>query len=160
NALTGSAVTAIHVSNVDRAPTVAAPAATVAERATLALTVHAADADGDAITALSADLSGLPAGNDVALAFTPGDSTGTLTWTPTYDDAGSYTVTFTAANALSASSSARILVSDTDRAPVVAVPADVSAAEVATLALAIHAADPDRQPLGSLTADLSHLPPG
>ena len=49
--------------------------------------VTAADADGDAITSLTA--SGLPAG----ATFTPGpgNTSGTLDWTPGFDQAGSYT---------------------------------------------------------------------
>jgi hypothetical protein len=81
NALSGSAGAVITVSNTDRAPVIAAPAASVAERALLTLTVHAADLDGDALASLSANLSGLPAGNDAVFTPGPGDSTGTLSWT-------------------------------------------------------------------------------
>jgi hypothetical protein len=77
--------------------------------------VRAADIDGDAITSLNANFSGLPTGNNAVFTPGPGDSTGTLTWTPGYTHAGTYSVTFTAANALSASASTVITVSNTDR---------------------------------------------
>jgi PKD repeat protein len=57
------------------------------ENALLAFTVTASDPDGDVVT-LSAAV--LPAG----ATFTPG--TGAFSWTPTFDQAGDYAVTFTA----------------------------------------------------------------
>src|SRR5262249_3688874 len=99
NALSGTASTTIMVKNVDRAPAIAAPAtASVAEGSPLTLTLHAADPDGDAITSMNIDATGLPAGNDALLTRGAKDSTGVFTWTPTFDDAGRYTVTFFAAN--------------------------------------------------------------
>ena len=110
NSLTGSASTVITVIVPgDHAPVVTAPAtATVAEGQGLTVDVTVADADGDAITTLSA--SGVPAG----AMFMPavGNTSGTLTWTPTFTQAGSYTVTFTATNALSGSASTAITVTD------------------------------------------------
>jgi PKD repeat protein len=127
----------------------------VPEGSPLALRVHAADLDGDAI-GLTANASGLPPGS----TFTPdpGDTTGTLAWTPGYDDAGSYTVAFTAANALTATTSTTITVSNVDRAPTVTVPAAVSTPEAGPLTVMVHAADPDGQPLGMLNA--TGLPAG
>src|SRR6185436_17039151 len=81
----------------DQAPVVSVPAsANAAEGGLLSLVVNAADPDGDAILSLSADLSRLPAGNDAV--FTPGldHTSGVLTWHPTFADAGSHLVTFTA----------------------------------------------------------------
>src|SRR5207249_821919 len=72
---------------------------------------------------LSADLSSLPAGSDAAFTAEPGDSVGTLTWTPTYADAGGYSVRFTAANALSGSATTLISVGNLDRAPTAGAPA-------------------------------------
>jgi parallel beta-helix repeat protein len=160
NALSASATTAISVANVDRAPAVAAPAATVAEASALTLTVHAADPDGQPIASLGADLSSLPAGNDAVFTPDPGDTTGTLTWTPTYHDAGSYAITFTAANALSGSATTEIVVANVDRAPTVAAPATASVAETGTVTVTVHASDVDWEPIASLTADLSGFPAG
>src|SRR6185295_93502 len=102
NSLTGSATTAITVNNVDRAPAVTAPAtAPGSENQPLTVNVTATDPDGEAITSLTA--SGVPAGAN----FTPGpgNTSGTLSWTPGYTQAGPYTVTFTATNALTGSAS-------------------------------------------------------
>ena len=59
----GSASTAITVSDVDYAPVVTAPpAVSVSEANPLAVSVHASDPDGHPLTSLVADLSGLPPG--------------------------------------------------------------------------------------------------
>src|SRR6185369_4373279 len=105
----------------------------------------------------TAMLAGLPAGHNAVFTAGPGDTTGTLTWTPTYNDGGTYTVFFIAGNALSATGSADITVANTDRAPVVSAPATAMGSEADALTLTVHAADPDGQPLGSLTANLSGL---
>src|SRR5439155_25999979 len=121
-----------------RAPSIHASDATVAEGSPLTLTVHAADVDGDPITAITASLGGLPPGHNAVFTPGPGDSTGTLTWTPSHDDAGAYTAFFTAANALSATTGAAITVTNTDRAPVVIVPAAPTASETHALTLTVH----------------------
>jgi PKD domain-containing protein/carbohydrate binding protein with CBM4/9 domain/putative Ig domain-containing protein len=95
----------------DHAPVVTAPAtASVYAGLRTTVTVMAADADGDAITSLTA--SRLPAG--ATFTPNPGNTTGTLAWTPTLAQAGAfvgtYSVTFTASNALSGSSSTLIAV--------------------------------------------------
>ena len=68
--------------------------------------VSVSDADGDAITSLTA--SGLPAG----ASFTPNASNtaGTFAWTPGASDAGEYDVEFTGANSLSGTSVTHIRV--------------------------------------------------
>ena len=155
NALSGSATTQITVTQSDRGPVVTAPAtATGAENALLTVNVSAADPDGDAITALGA--SGLPAG----ATFTPGagNLTGTLSWTPDFTQSGSYTVSFTATNALSGSATTQITISGTDRAPVVTAPPAASGAESQLLTVQVSAADPDGEAIASLTA--ADLPPG
>ena len=110
NSLTGSAGTVITVSVPgDQAPVVTAPAtSSVAEGQALTVNVTALDPDGDAITTLTA--SGVPSG----ATFTPGsgNTSGVLTWTPTFTQSGSYTVTFTATNALSGSASTALTVTN------------------------------------------------
>src|SRR5439155_1511067 len=155
NSLSGSASTSITVNNVDRAPAVTAPASqTVAEGAPLSFTVTAADPDGDAIGSLAA--VGLPGG----ATFTPNASNtaGTLSWTPGYADAGTYSGTFTAQNALAGSATTSITVNGVDHAPVVSAPASVAVAENAPLSFTVTAADPDSQTITSLTA--ANLPAG
>src|SRR5207237_755678 len=143
NALSGSGTTVITVTNTDRAPTIAAPAASGAENTVITPTVHAAAIDGNAITSLTANLTGLPFGNNAVFTTGPGDTTGTLIWTPTYNDAGTYPVSFTAGNALSGSASTSITVIETDRPPTIAAPASVSIAEASPITVHVHAADVD-----------------
>src|SRR5439155_346659 len=89
NALSGSATATISVADVDRAPVVSAPAtATATERAPVTVTVAATDPDAEAIASLTADLSGLPGGADAVFTPGPGNASGTLTWTPTFNDSG------------------------------------------------------------------------
>jgi hypothetical protein len=56
--------------------------------------VTSTDPLGGAITQLTADLSGLPPGNDGAFVTAADLSSGSFTWTPTTSDAGDYVVTF------------------------------------------------------------------
>src|SRR6185369_349832 len=149
NALSASRTTAITVTNVDRAPVVTAPAtASVAENGLLTVNVTVADPDGNEITSLTA--TGLPAG----ATFTPGpgNTSGTLSWTPGFSQAGSYNVTFTASNALNGSSATAITVTNTDRAPVVTAPATATVAENGLLTVNVTVADPDGDGITSLTA--------
>jgi len=137
-----------------------APAVSVAEASPLALTVQAADPDGQPIESLAADLSGLPAESNAVFKPGPGDSTGVLTWIPTYSSAGSYTVTFTAANDLEGTTSTVVTVSNVDRAPSVTAPATANSVAANLLTVHVTAADADGEPITSLTADLSGLPAG
>ncbi|PYM09393.1 MAG: hypothetical protein DMD82_00240, partial [Candidatus Rokuibacteriota bacterium] len=155
NSLSGSASTSITVNNVDRAPAVTAPASqTVAEGAPLSFTVTAADPDGDAIGSLAA--VGLPGG----ATFTPNASNtaGTLSWTPGYADAGTYSVTFTAQNALAGSAITSITVTNVDRPPAVSAPATAGAFQGQPFTLNVAASDPDGDAIASLGA--SNLPAG
>src|SRR4029077_14093615 len=112
--LSASEAITITVTNTNRAP-VLAPIGnkTVAENAALTFTATATDPDSDTVT-FSA--SGLPMG------ATLNATTGAFSWTPTYDQSGSYPVTFTATDngrpALSASQAITITVTNTNRAPV------------------------------------------
>jgi len=86
------------VSNFDRQPVVTAPATVSGNEGELiTFIVTASDPDGDALTALTA--SPLPTG----AVFTKNavNTSGTFSWTPTIVQAGTYSVNFVAANALS-----------------------------------------------------------
>jgi uncharacterized repeat protein (TIGR01451 family) len=107
NALSGTATTVITVTNLDRAPTVTAPATQAgAATTTLSFTVSANDPDGDTITSLTAIL--LPPGATFAPNFF--NTFGTFSWTPSFMQAGTYSVTFTARNALSGSATTAITI--------------------------------------------------
>lgn len=86
---------------------------TVAEGALLMFTLTGSDPDGDTLTYSS---SALPAGASLDA------SSGVFSWTPDFDQSGSYTVTFTVADpsGLSASETVTITVTDvvTNRGPV------------------------------------------
>jgi hypothetical protein len=126
----------------DQAPVVTAPAnASGNENAQLTVNVTAADPDGHAITSLTA--TNLPSG----ATFTKNGSntSGTLTWTPTYSQSGNYTVTFTASNALSGSASTQITIANVDRAPTVTAPANASGNENAQLTVNVTASDHEGQ---------------
>jgi hypothetical protein len=121
--------------------------------------VTASDPDGQPISSLSANLSGLPAGHNAVFNAGAGNTSGTLTWTPAAGMTGSFQVRFIAANALIDSVATSIAVT-ADRKPVVNAPANVSGAEGAPITVNVTASDPDGHPISSLTANLSGLPAG
>ncbi|MGE5180189.1 MAG: Ig-like domain-containing protein, partial [Bacteroidota bacterium] len=151
NALSGSATTNITVINVDRAPTVTAPATASGNEGTLiTFTVTASDPDGDAITSLTASGTAITAGGTFTANGT--NTSGTFSWTPSATQAGSYSATFTASNALSGSATTDITVINVDAPPVVTAPATESVAEGAPLSFTVTASDPDGDAIASLTA--------
>jgi FlgD Ig-like domain/Putative Ig domain len=141
----------------DRAPVVTAPASAAGiEGIALSFAVSASDPDGTPISSLGA--SPLPAG----ASFTANASytAGTFDWTPDFTQAGSYSVTFTAANGLSGSATTQISIANVDRAPAVAAPQGVAGEEGGTIDFFVTAEDPDGDPISSLTASLGVLPAG
>ena len=161
NSLTGTATTSISVIDPDRPPVVTAPATrVVCENALLQFTVGATDPDGDAIASLTASGTVMTAGASFTVGA--GNTSGTLSWTPTFTAAGSYNATFTAQNALSGSASTSILVGSggCDRAPVVTAPATASVNQGSLLTINVTAADPDGDAITSLTASGSAITAG
>ena len=131
----------------DAPPIITAPEALeIAEAATLSVTIGVADPDGDVV---SVSAAGLPQG----AAFDP-DTLGML-WTPTYDQAGATTVTFTAtAEGASATHDLLITVLDVPRAPLL-VPIDDQLLRVGEqLRLTLEATDPDGDPLTFMVGGL------
>jgi hypothetical protein len=96
----------------DRAPVLAAPAsAAVEELGRVDVPVTASDPDGDAIAAITADVSALPAGNTATFTAGPGNASGTFSWSPTLGEAGEYPVVFHAtANGATASGTTNLFV--------------------------------------------------
>ncbi len=159
NALAGNLVTSVRIGFVDTAPVVVAPAtAEVLENSALSLAVTASDVDADAITSLTADLSGLPAGNTATFTPGPGNLGGTLAWTPGFSDSGTYTVRFFAANLLADTATTVLHVGNLDRAPVVTAPANASGFAGTNITFTVTAVDPDGDAITSLAANLSELP--
>ena len=97
----GDAFDSFVIGSPDLAPVVTAPAIQVGAVGTpIVVRITAHDPDGDAIQSLTADLSKLPADGHPSFQVAPGDSVGTLSWTPDRNDTGSYAVPFKAQNAL------------------------------------------------------------
>jgi Big-like domain-containing protein/flagellar hook capping protein FlgD/putative Ig domain-containing protein len=161
NALSGSATAhlAIEAAAEDQAPVVTTPpTVNGTEGAELSFVVTAFDADGDAIASLMA--APLPTGAtfDTNAAHT----SGTFTWTPSGTQAGTYDVTFTAANALSGSAATHITIGEGgtggDHPPIVCAPRCVTSRVGRTISFKVTASDADGDAISSLTA--STLPTG
>jgi len=151
----GTILDSFVIGTTDLPPVVVAPAtATVDEGGSLTMNVTASDPEGTPIASLVA--SGLPPG--ASFATGPGNTSGTLSWSPTFGQAGTCLVTFTASNTGSGSATTAITIRNVDRAPAVTAPATASGVEGAALTIAVSASDPDGGPIASLTA--SGLPSG
>lgn len=125
---------------------------TVAENSTLSFAVPVSDPDGDTI-GLTA--TGVPEGAH----FTDlGGGRGQFTWTPTFEQAGTFAFTITAADFEKTSSQQVIVtVSDTDRAPVYVPITQQSGSEGVLIAFTVAATDPDSSPV---TLSATNLPRG
>jgi PKD repeat protein len=113
---TASAPVAIVVEHQNRGPVLSAPASASCEEGdAISIPIEASDPDGDVVTLGALNQ---PVGS---LFVDHGDATGTFSWTPGYEQAGTYVVTFTACDNLDASSSPwdlTITVADRNRGPV------------------------------------------
>src|SRR2546428_827247 len=142
---------AIAIANTNRAPVLAAIGnKNGSEGSLLTFTVAATDADGDALTYSA---SGLPAG----ASFDP--ATRTFSWTPGFDQAGTYAgVTFTVSDGTApASETIAITIANTNRAPVLAAIGNKSGSEGSLLTFTVAATDADGD---ALTYSASGLPAG
>jgi PKD repeat protein len=153
--LTDTEVVTITVNNVNRAP-VLNPIGdkTVDEHAPLTFTVTATDPDIPADT-LTFSLAGAPTGAII------NPSSGSFTWTPGFDQAGSYTLTVEVSDGHGGSDSktASITVNNVNRAPVLNPIGDKTVDEHAPLTFTATATDPDI-PADTLTFSLVGAPTG
>jgi chitodextrinase len=141
NALSGSASAEITVNNVDAAPVVTAPpTASGGEGTTINFTVTASDPDGDAITSLTASGTAITAG--ATFTANASNTPGTFDWTHA-GPAGSYSVTFTASNALTGSATTSVTVAGVNQDPVVTAPATASGDEGTLITFTVSATDAD-----------------
>lgn len=151
NTATATART-VTVSNAvaNRAPTLTQPTnQTTAEGNVASLALVATDPDGNALTYTA---TGLPGGLAVNA------STGLISGTLSFTSAGAYTVTATASDgSLSQSRTFSWTVTNTNRAPVLAQPANQSSMVSATVSLTLSATDPDGT---AVTYQATGLPPG
>ena len=141
---------AITIANTNRAP-VLAPIGNKSgsEGTLLTFTVGATDADLDLLTYSA---SGLPLG----ASFDAG--TKTFSWTPGFDQTGTYSVTFTVTDGTApVSETIAIAIANTNRAPVLAPIGNKSGSEGTLLTFTVGATDAD---LDLLTYSASGLPLG
>ena len=136
----------------NQAPTIAPiTAKNGQENALLSFTVAATDPDENVISFAA---TGLPVG------ATLNPATGVFSWTPGYEQAGSYTVTCTATDnfgAASAPVTASITIAHTNRPPVLTPVSAKSVAEGGLLTFTVVAADPDGD---ALALGATSLPSG
>ena len=135
----------ISVGNVNRAPVLTEIAdQSVSENTQLSFAVSATDPDGDAVSYAASDL---PTG--AAFAGT------TFAWTPTYEQAGVFNVTFSASDGdLTDSQTVAIAVGNANRAPVLGELSDQTVDEETTLSFAVTATDADSDTLDLTASDL------
>ncbi|TAN62069.1 tandem-95 repeat protein, partial [bacterium] len=127
----------ITVNNANQAPALSAIGnKTVAENIALSFALSASDADGDTLTYSA---SSLPTG------ATLNSSSGAFNWTPTYAQAGSYSITLSANDGKggTASEAITITVTNVNRAPVLTATGNKSVAENSALSFTINATDAD-----------------
>ncbi|WP_318258739.1 putative Ig domain-containing protein [Geobacter anodireducens] len=149
-ALSATQTFTVTVTKLNRAPSITSTAVTsVSEGAAYGYAVSASDPDGDALTY---SLTASPPGMTISPA-------GLISWNPGYTDAGSYTVTVKVSDpaGLFATQTYTLLVTDTNRAPVVTMPADQSTPEGTAVNLQIQASDADNN---TLAYSATGLPPG
>ncbi|MEJ2052522.1 MAG: putative Ig domain-containing protein, partial [Calditrichaceae bacterium] len=147
----------ITVNHVDRKP-VLEPVAdqTVDENKLLTVVLSGSDPDKEDQNALSYSAQNLPKG----AVFNP--ETATFTWTPTYDQSGTYSsllFIFTA-GALSDSITFNVTVNHVNRPPVLNPIADEQVDENKVLQFMISGSDPDVEDSGKLVYSAKNLPEG
>lgn len=141
----------VTIANVNRYPVFATLAdQTVNEDQSLTFKVSAADPDRQKVVLSSGTL---PEG----ATFDP--TTGQLTWKPTFEQSGSYPITFSAIDEENAKTDKliNVTVSNVNRLPVLAAVQPVSVNEVDPVTLKFSATDPDRQ---TVTYSATNLPEG
>lgn len=146
-----------HAPNPEAPPSTAVPpyaAFLRGHRDTLAF--QAADANGDPILSVEANLSSLPSGNDAVFSTALGPS-GVLgcqlLWTATMSDTGYYAISFTAKNALTGSPDTTLLYTvghAVDIDPVVTCPDTVHVTVGIPQTISVMATDPDGDPIFQL----------
>ena len=149
---------ALRLTRIVRPPVVSAPAtAQGIELSELRIDVTVSDPDGDPILSLTADLSHLPSYNTAAFTAAPDGQSGTLTWTPTLEEAGQYFATFTAGDPLLGSASTVITIANLNQAPSLVAPPTASGRELEDMQFVIRGTDPDED---FLTLTATSLPSG
>jgi hypothetical protein len=153
--LAASRTITISVTNINRRPTLTNPGdKSIAENTPLSFSITGADADGNTLTW---KYSGVPTGAKI----TGSGNTKTFSWTPAFNQSGTYNVVFTVTDNgspnLAASRTIRINVSNKNRAPILTNPGSKSVVEGKALSFTISGSDPDGN---ALTWSYSGVPTG
>ncbi|MCK4894889.1 MAG: tandem-95 repeat protein [Calditrichia bacterium] len=156
--LTAQSSLTITVTNVNRAPTLP-PVTTIEteEGANLNQTLpEATDPDSEDAGNLIYEMGNLPGGANF------NSSSRTLTWSPRYDQAGSYTMTYTVKDAVgeTAQTSVTINVKNVNRPPTLNEIGSKSVKEGEELSFTVKGEDPDTEDQGKLTLSANNLPAG
>ena len=148
---------ALRLGTIPRPPIVSAPASVKGiEMSELRVDVTASDPDGDPI-ALTADLSGLPPFNTASFVSAPDGHSGTLTWTPTLEEAGLYVVRFIASDPLRGFGQTIVGIDNLNQIPALTAPLTAEGRELEDLLFSIRGTDPDND---LLALSATTLPPG
>ncbi len=146
---------ALNVIDVNRPPSLAAlDDREVAEGTGLIFEVSGSDPDQDVLTY---EISELPSG--AVFAVTADPNIHTFSWTPTFEQAGTYPISFTVSDpqGLAATAYITITVTNYNRPPSMAPDGDHSIKENEVLTFTVSGSDPDGDPL---TYEASNLPAG
>src|SRR5258705_9630682 len=134
NALCGSATTVITVNNVNRQPGISAPSAASGTEGSPIATITATATDADATDFLTIT----QAGRTASLTFTaqpagPSPRTATIGGTPTFTDAGNYTIVWTVNDGTGTTNATEstttvLAIANTNQPPAISAPATASGA--------------------------------
>jgi len=152
--LTQNVTMSITVNHVNRPPILAdVPPQTVEENTPLAISLQGSDPDNEDQNSLQYSATQLPEG-----AVLEGNS---ISWTPTYEQSGEYTVQFTLSDGkLSDSKSVVLTVNHVNRPPSIEPIEPKSVDENKPIEFKIIAGDPDKEDAGSFTLTATQLPQG
>jgi VCBS repeat-containing protein len=148
NSAADSETITITVNNINRAPVLSTISnQAVNENSALTFSVSGSDPDGNSLTYTAA---GLPSGASF--------SGTTFSWTPSYSQSGTYSVTFTVSDgSLTASQAVTITVNNINRAPVLSTISNQVVNENSALTFSVSATDADGD---SISYSASNLPSG
>lgn len=147
----------ITVNNINRPPQIKEiEAQTVNENSMVTIPVEVSDPDNQDQDKLKISAGGLPAG------ATLNESAKSISWTPDYEQSGSYTVNLTVADpeGLNASTSFDITVNHINRAPLFTSVGNQSVDEDNNFSLTLAVNDPDKEDANDVSVTLENLPEG
>lgn len=156
--LNATTTIAITVNNVNRPPIVEPmEQITGRENEPFTVTLKFSDPDKEDLGKLIVSATGLPEGSQID------PTNGIISWTPTYDQSGQYSVDYLITDSFGATNSGNltILVENVNRPPITPEVSDLETAENAPISTSLpEGSDPDVEDEGKLTYALENLPNG